>query len=84
MVGMRRRGLYSLGLFAAVMIGLVGLGNTPSWGQSFSAAISGVVRDTTGAVVPGVMIIAKHTESGQTRTVITNENEILHSGVSSQ
>ena len=34
----------------------------------------GVVRDTTGAVLPGVMVTAKHTESGLTRTVNTNEN----------
>ena len=74
MVGMRRRGLYSLGVFAAVMIGLIGSANAPVFGQNFSAAISGVVRDTTGAVVPGVSITARHTESGQTRTVISNEN----------
>ena len=34
------------------MIGLIVLGNSLVFGQSFSAAISGVVRDATGAVVP--------------------------------
>jgi len=32
------------------------------------------VRDTSGAVIPGVTVTAKHTESGLTRTVTTNEN----------
>src|SRR5947199_10783580 len=56
------------------MIGLIGLGSGPVLGQSSSAAISGLVRDTSGAVVPGVTVTAKHTESGLTRTVLTNEN----------
>jgi len=56
------------------IIGLAGWGGTSAFAQNFSAAISGVVRDTTGAVIPGVTVTAKHTESGLTRTVTTNEN----------
>src|SRR5262245_20321055 len=56
------------------IIGLVGWGATPAFAQNFSAAISGLVRDTSGAVIPGVTVTAKHTESGLTRTVLTNEN----------
>src|SRR5262245_35169089 len=41
--------------------------------QGFSAAISGYVRDTTGAVVPGVTITVKHIESGLTRATVTSE-----------
>jgi hypothetical protein len=43
------------------------------FGQGFSAAISGFVRDTTGAVVPGVTITIKHIESGLTRATVTGE-----------
>ena len=62
---------------ALVLLGFIGIaasGGTSAFGQNFSAAISGVVRDTTGAVIPGVTVTAKHTESGLTRTVTTNEN----------
>src|SRR5262245_28939125 len=41
--------------------------------QNFSAAISGFVRDSTGAVIPGTTVTAKHTETGLTRTVQSNE-----------
>jgi hypothetical protein len=44
------------------------------FGQGFSAAISGGVRDATGAVLPGVSVTARHTESGLTRAVNTNES----------
>src|SRR5215813_8174935 len=56
------------------IIGLAGWGGASAFGQNFSAAISGVVRDTSGAVIPGVTVTAKNTESGLTRTVTTNEN----------
>jgi len=56
------------------IIGLVGWGAAPAVAQTFSAAISGLVRDTSGAVIPGVTVTAKQTESGLTRTVLTNEN----------
>jgi len=44
------------------------------FGQGFSAAISGVVRDLTGLVVPGVSVTVRHVESGLTRTAVTSEN----------
>src|SRR5206468_5697583 len=44
-----------------------------AFGQNFSAAMSGSVRDATGAVLPGVSITAKHTDSGLTRTVLSSE-----------
>src|SRR3989442_4401375 len=57
-----------IGIFAVIVLagGLV-------FGQNFSAAISGFVRDTTGAVVPGTTVTAKHTETGLTRTAKSNE-----------
>src|SRR5437867_1204592 len=59
---------------AVAILGVIVLGSGLVFGQTFSGAISGVVRDATGAVIPGVMVTAKHTESGLTRTVTTNEN----------
>src|SRR5262245_50433512 len=56
------------------IIGLAGWGGASAFGQNFSAAISGLVRDTSGAVIPGVTVTAKNIESGVTRTVTTNEN----------
>src|SRR5215469_10158452 len=73
---MVRRGGRALFALLSVLgiIGLAGSEGAPAFGQNFSAAISGVVRDATGAVIPGVTVTAKHTESGLTRTVTTNEN----------
>src|SRR5580765_2735611 len=42
------------------------------WGQA-TAQISGIVRDQTSAVLPGVEITATQTETGISRTAITNE-----------
>ena len=73
MVPTRGNGLYVLAALLAGMVGLIGFGDGLVFGQSFSAAISGFVRDTTGAVVPGTTVTAKHTETGLTRTAQTNE-----------
>src|SRR5919109_4527913 len=72
MVGRTGRGLCAAALVAGV-IAWIGSGNGPVFGQEFSATMSGVVRDANGGLVPGVSVTAKHTESGLTRTVITNE-----------
>ncbi len=42
------------------------------WSQA-TAQISGTVRDQTGAVLPGVEVTTTQTETGITRTVVTNE-----------
>ena len=44
--------------------GLIVLGSCSAFGQGATAAISGIVRASTGAVVPGATITAKHLESG--------------------
>src|SRR5205809_1802714 len=67
---MARRGK---GLFLTGMMVLLLSGNGLVFGQEFSATMSGVVHDANGGLVPGVSVTAKHTESGLTRTVITNE-----------
>src|SRR5262245_5099800 len=42
------------------------------WAQS-TAQISGVVRDQTGAVLPGVDVTITHTETGLSRNAATDE-----------
>src|SRR5437867_12550672 len=73
MVIWRKSGLTKL---ATTLIGILGvtiLAGGLVFGQNFSAAISGFVRDTSGAVIPGTTVTAKHTETGLTRTVQSNE-----------
>src|SRR2546426_1376151 len=48
------------------------LGSRVAWGQA-TAQISGTVRDSSGAVLPGVEITATQTDTGIARTTITNE-----------
>src|SRR5207249_3009114 len=55
------------------ILGVIALTSGLVFGQEFSATMSGVVHDAGGGLVPGVSVTAKHTESGLTRTVITNE-----------
>src|SRR5215471_9267259 len=59
---------------AAKTIGLIAFGSCFIFSQGSAATISGVVRDTTGALIPGVAVIVKHVESGLTRNAVSNEN----------
>src|SRR5262249_55480710 len=43
------------------------------WSQGSTAQITGSVSDPTGAVLPGVEITATQTETGVSRTAISNE-----------
>src|SRR5437773_721352 len=53
---------------------LIALATTSqSFGQTSTATIVGVVKDASGALIPGVSIAVKHTESGLTRTAISSE-----------
>jgi Carboxypeptidase regulatory-like domain/TonB-dependent Receptor Plug Domain len=57
------------------IVALIALGTTCQvFAQTSTATIVGVVRDTSGALVPGVSITVKDTETGQTRTAISSEN----------
>src|SRR5881409_3577564 len=72
----RRMGvsLRVFGRFATAIVVLIALGTTClSFAQTSTAAILGVVKDASGALVPGVSITVKHTESGLTRTAISSE-----------
>src|SRR3989454_3693805 len=57
--------------FLSVLLILV-LSAGAAWGQA-TAQISGTVRDSSGAVLPGVEITATQTDTGIARTTITNE-----------
>jgi hypothetical protein len=43
-------------------------------GQAVTGTIIGTVADTTGAVLPGVSVIVKQTETGFTRTLVSDSN----------
>ena len=73
MVRRTGRGLHVLAVLLA-MTGWIVLVSGLVFGQSFSAAISGVVRDASGAVVPEAAITVRQIETGQTRTAETNAN----------
>jgi len=61
-------------IWFVLVLGLVGIGLTcPNiWAQA-TAQISGTVHDQSGAVLPGVEVTATQTETGITRTAVTNE-----------
>src|SRR2546428_1995095 len=63
----------SFGRFVTAIVVLIALPTCLLFAQTSTATILGVVKDASGALVPGVSITIKHTESGLTRTVISNE-----------
>jgi hypothetical protein len=69
MVSKTRRDLSALPRLAvAAMLGLIALGNCPVFAQGFSAALTGTVRDVSGAVLAGAAVTVKHIDTGLTRT----------------
>src|SRR3954454_13536081 len=56
---------------ASLMLLMV-FGGVLAWAQS-TAQISGTAADPSGAVLPGVDVVATQTETGVKRTVVTNE-----------
>ncbi len=59
--------------FVAAIIALIAFGTCLVFAQTTTGTILGTVRDASGALVPGVSITVKHTESGLTRTVVSGE-----------
>ena len=51
----------------------VGLLTTPVSAQTVTGTVQGTVTDPTGAVLPGVTVIAQNLETGATRELTTNE-----------
>src|SRR5437773_6106338 len=58
-----------------ILVGLLvsTLACSAAWAQS-TAQISGVVKDQSGAILPGVDVSATQTATGAKRTAVTNEN----------
>ncbi len=67
--GRSRFALPKLVASVLALVGLIALGNCPVHAQGFSAAITGTVKDTSGAAVPGAMVTVRHLETGLTRVV---------------
>ncbi|MSO30843.1 MAG: carboxypeptidase regulatory-like domain-containing protein [Acidobacteria bacterium] len=59
---------------AAAVVGLMALvTSVPAWAQA-TAQLSGSVKDQSGAVLPGVTVTATQTDTGFTRTVVTDDS----------
>src|SRR5713226_3500766 len=69
MVGRTGESLSALARLAAAIIGLLAFGTGLVFGQGSTAAITGTVKDSSGAVLQGAAITVKHLETGLTRTV---------------
>src|SRR5205809_1847359 len=65
--------LQVVGKFATALVVLIALGTCLSIAQTSTATILGTVKDTSGALIPGVSITVEHTETGQTRAAISSE-----------
>src|SRR5437879_11753212 len=64
------RSPFVISRFAACVITLAALmvlANCPVFAQGSTAAITGTVTDTSGAVLPGTMVSVKHLETGLAR-----------------
>ncbi len=68
MVNWRKSGLTKLATTLIGILSVMTLAGGLVFGQNFSAAISGFVRDTSGTVIPGTTVPAKHKDTGLTRT----------------
>src|SRR2546428_4707063 len=68
--GIRRR---SFERSVTAIVVLIALPTCLVFAQTSTATILGAVKDTTGALIPGVSITIKHTDTGQTRTAISSE-----------
>src|SRR6266853_1563017 len=49
------------------------LASTIAWAQVESAQISGTIKDSSGAVLPGVQVTATQTATGAKRSTVSNE-----------
>src|SRR5439155_16712878 len=61
------------GRWGIAIIVLIAFGTSLIFGKGGTATILGTVRDTSGALIPGVSITIKHVDSGLTRTVTSSE-----------
>src|SRR3989442_2611165 len=66
--------LRSFERFVAAIAVLIVLQPCLAFAQTATGTIVGVVKDTSGALIPGVSIAVKHTDSGLSRTAISSES----------
>src|SRR5262245_13252207 len=79
---MRQR-LFSAGCGNWLVITLLALTlgvPTPAATQTTNGVISGIVSDAQGAVLPGVTLTLRNTETGLTRTLVTETDGIYRAG----
>jgi len=62
------RALYALPRLVVGIIGLIVLGNVLVFAQGFTGAITGTVKDVSGAALVGAAVTVKHLETGLTRS----------------
>ena len=74
MVSRTGTSLYAPARLAAAIIVLIALGNGPVFGQGTTAAITGTVKDMSGAVLEGAAVTVKHLDTGLTRAVQADAN----------
>ena len=60
-----------------LLTALVFLHSIPAFAQTGTGRISGVVKDTSGAVVPGASIVALHEETGVQQHTVTTESGLF-------
>src|SRR5215203_6129396 len=46
----------------------------PSFAQTVTGTLQGTVKDPNGAVLPGATVLVRNVETGQERTLSTNED----------
>src|SRR5437773_5680481 len=69
----RKTDLHVLVRVGTAIVGLIAVGSSLVLAQGSTGTISGVVHDSSGAVIPGVTVTAKHIESGLTRSAVSRE-----------
>jgi hypothetical protein len=52
---------------------VLSLASTTVWAQAETAQISGIIKDSSGAVLPGVQVTATQTATGTKRSTVSNE-----------
>ena len=65
----------SVGLWRAIrgsVLGVLLLGLLPAYGYAQEATLTGTIADTTGGVLPGVVVRAVHTESGNSFETVSD------------
>ncbi len=74
MASRKERSVKALARLGAGMLGVIVLGSSLVFGQGFSGAISGTVRDASGAVIPQATVSVRNLETGLTRLTETGVN----------